>query len=31
MDKKGLLKNELPKGDLEGATAKLLRVISFTN
>jgi len=30
INKKGSLKNELPKGDLGRATAKLLRVIFFT-
>jgi len=29
INKKGSLKNELPKGDLGRATAKLLRVVSF--
>jgi len=29
INKKGLLKNELPKGDLGRATAELLRVVSF--
>jgi len=29
INKKGLLKNELPKGDLRGAIAKLLRVVSL--
>jgi len=29
INKEGLLKNKLPKGDLRGAIAKLLKVISF--
>ena len=31
MDREESLKNELPKGDLGGATAKLLRVVSITS
>jgi len=29
INKEGLLKNELPKGDLGGVTAKLLRLIPY--
>jgi len=29
INKKGLLKNKLPKGDLRGAIAELLRVVSL--
>jgi len=29
INKEGLLKNKLPKGDLAGATAKLLRLIPY--
>jgi len=30
INKKGLLKNKLPKGDLRGAAAKVLKVISLS-
>ena len=30
INKEGSLKNKLPKGDLRGLTAKLLRVVSLT-
>jgi len=30
IDKEGLQKNKLPKGDLRGAIAKLLKVVSLT-
>ena len=31
INKEGLLKEELPKGDIGGTAAKLFRVISFSN